>query len=114
MGNKEFIQKDLVVLFLRQMGGTAHAYDLKKAPFVSYNNKTYHLGSEGDRRAMELFEKDSDYAEREVDGLPYKIVREGTAKDRIYRLVGEMPRKKQYRKIGDTPDGLAIMDWVVI
>lgn len=93
---KKLTQCDIAVLYIAERKGEwVYAYELKKAPFVN----GHHLGSEGDRRAQELFEKEETFAKRTVNDFPYTIERGYEGRYCRYRLVGETPPKYEYREI---------------
>lgn len=93
---KRPLQRDLVALYIASRAPAwVHARELKASPQIAGGT----VGSEGDRRAQEIFAGvQGDTAEWEVQGKKYLIERGGNKKDRQYRLVGsqEVRTKPKY------------------
>lgn len=106
MKNK-LTQCDLVALYIAQKNGEwVYSYDLKKAPFITHKNISYKIGSEGDRRAQELFEQDQLTTEHSVEGVKIALEREFEGKYRKYRAVG-VKTPPRYQIVVDDELGIA-------
>ena len=112
---KRLTQRELVALYIASKEGEfVYSYQLKSAPFITVGKENLHIGSEGDRRALELFEPDQTTAEITVRGVQMTLERDLEGKYRKYRLVTKKEPPRYEIKIIDLPNGERVARQVLV
>lgn len=98
---KKLTQRDLCVLYLSQHGGWVKVCELKGKPY-----KDRFLGSESDRRMIEVMKDVKEKGYYEVNGYRYVIEESSEGKYKTYRVLN--PKKNIVYVLEFLPDGSPI------